>query len=73
MIEGRMVLQLLAYTDSKEGIGVKIAIAKGMASSTASLFRNNASMERIKGEADGSLIVFNICNFSRHAALVFEQ
>jgi hypothetical protein len=65
MIENRMVFQLLSYADGKEEIGVKVAIANGKASDTASLYRNNAPMERIKGEADGSWIVFNICGFSR--------
>jgi hypothetical protein len=72
MIENRMVLQMLSYADGKEEIGVKVAVANGKASDTASLYRNNAPMERIKGEADGSCIVFNICGFSRHAVLIFE-
>lgn len=72
MIENRMVLQLLSYADSKEEIGVKVSVAKGSASNTASLFRNNAQTEIIKGEPEDSQIVFNICGFSRHAVLVFS-
>ena len=72
MIENNMVLQLLAYTDSKEEIDVKVSLAKSKAANTALLYRNNAPMKKIKGEADGSYTVFNIRGFSRHAALIFK-
>jgi hypothetical protein len=72
MIENRMVLQLLSYADGKEGIGVKVAVAKGKVSNTVMVYRSNASAEKIKGEVEGSYIVFNVCGFSRHAALVFS-
>ncbi len=73
IIEGRMVLQLISYAEGRGETDVRVAVAEGKSSDTALLYRNNAPMEKIKGEADGSRIVFNIRNFSRHSALVFEQ
>ncbi|MFA6567720.1 MAG: hypothetical protein WCS96_05865 [Victivallales bacterium] len=72
LIEGRMVLQMLAYTESKEDARVKVYIAKGKTPADASLYRDAAPVTQIRGEPDGRYTVFEI-SVSRHAAMVFES